>query len=396
MIDTPAALDDLIARARDARRVALDTEFVWERTYYADLGLVQLGLSRDDVFLIDTVALRDLSPLGALLEDPSVVKILHDAQQDLMILHRATGGAPKNIFDTRLAGGFVGLSATTSLQQLIQETVGVHLPKGESRSDWLRRPLRDAQLDYARDDVRYLAEAYDILWERIDERDREAWVREEMAQYDDLDLYTDDDPYERYHRVRGRGKRGFSPRDYAVLREVTAWREETARQRNRPRGHIVKDDVLIALAQRKPTDVGQLGKIKGLSDNARRNYGHAMVEAVQRGLDVPKEDQPKPPRGRRTEDAEVARLDLAQALIKGRSLGHHIDPGLIGNRADVEALVAAGPDADADEHAMLRGWRATFVGDALRDLLRGETAVTVDPSTELPRLVSGNGERAGE
>jgi ribonuclease D len=394
VIDTPHALDDLIARARDAHRVALDTEFVWERTYYADLGLVQLGLSRDEVFLIDTVALDDLSPLGALLEDPSVVKILHDAQQDLMILHRATGGAPKNIFDTRLAAGFVGIGATISLQGMIQETVGVHLPKGESRSDWLRRPLRDAQLEYARDDVRYLTEAYDILWERIDALDREAWVREEMAQYDDLDLYTDDDAYERYQRVKGRGKRGFSPRDYAVLREVTAWREETARRRNRPRGHIVKDDVLVALAQRKPTDVGALGKIRNLSDNARRNYGDAIVEAVKRGLDVPKEEQPRPPRGRRTEDSELARLDLAQALIKGRSLGHDIDPGLIGNRADVEALVAAGPNADAGDHAMLRGWRGEFVGEALRDLLRGETAVTVDPSTALPRLVSGNGEQA--
>ncbi len=388
VIDTPQQLNDLMDRARQARRVALDTEFVWERTYYAGLGLVQLGLSRDEVYLIDTVALDDLSPLGALIEDPGVVKILHDAQQDLMILNRATGGAPRSIFDTRLAAGFVGLSATSSLQSLIEETVGVHLSKGESRSDWLRRPLREAQLAYARDDVRYLPDAYDALWERIDALDRRAWVEEEMARYDDLSLYTEGDPRERYRSVKGRGKRGFSPLNYAVLREVTAWREDEARYRDRPRGHIVKDDVLVTLAQRKPTSTDALRDIQGLSDNASRSYGEAIVEAVQRGLDVPKEERPVPTRGRRFDDVETARLDLAQALIKGRSLHHEIDPGLIGNRADVERLVADGSKADPEDHAMLRGWRGAFVGKALLDLLRGEGAVTVDPTTDLPRLVN--------
>lgn len=391
MIETADRLRSLVERARRAPRVALDTEFVWERTYYARLGLIQLGLSRDDVFLIDTVAIDDLSPLAALLEDADVVKILHDAQQDLMILHRATGGAPVNIFDSRLAAGFVGLGATNSLQVLIGETVGVHLPKGESRSDWLRRPLSDKQLDYACDDVRYLPEAYDVLRKQIGALDRADWVEEEMAQYDDLALYQDDDVRERFHRVKGRGKKGFSARDYAVLREVTAWREEAARRRDRPRGHVVKDDVLVTLAQRKPADVSALGGIRGLSDNARRSYGEEIVAAVQRGLAVPKSERPQPVRGHRLDDAQQARLDLAQALIKGRSLSHSIDPGLIGNRKDVERLVTDGPDASPDDHAVLRGWRGAFIGEALLDLLRGEGAVTVDAATDLPKLAPVNG-----
>jgi ribonuclease D len=128
--------------------------------------------------------------------------------------------------------------------------------------------------------------------------------------------------------------------------------------------------------------------VRGLSDNARRSYGEEIVAAVQRGLDVPKSERPERTRRRRLEDAELARLDLAQALIKGRSLSHDIDPGLIGNRKDVERLVADGPQADPADHAMLRGWRGEFIGDALRDVLRGETAVTVDASTELPRIAS--------
>lgn len=394
MIDTPDALRALITRARQAPRVALDTEFVWERTYYPNLGLVQLGLDRDETFLIDTVALSgdDLRPLGELMADPGVVKILHDAQQDLTILRRAADGDPVNIFDTRLAGGFVGLTATTSLQVLIEETVGIHLPKGESRSDWLRRPLREAQLDYARDDVRYLPEAYDVLWERIRALGREGWVAEEMAQYDNAALYDEDDPRDRFQNVKGRGKRGFSGRDYAVLRELAAWREVEARHSNRPRGHVVPDDALVTLAQRKPDDAQALREVRGLSDNAARRYGDALLDAVARGLDVPRAEQPRPPKGHRADDAEQARLDLAQALLKGRGLEAQIDPGLVSNRAGVERLVAAGADADPEAHALLQGWRGAFVGEAVLDLMRGEGAVGVDPQTALPRF-HGNGDR---
>lgn len=388
MIDSPEALHNLIGRARQAARVALDTEFVWERTFYPNLGLVQLGLDRDDLALIDTVALTgdDLVPLGELLADPTVVKILHDAQQDLTILRRATGADPKNIFDTRLAGGFVGLTATTSLQGLIEETVGVHLPKGESRSNWLRRPLKEAQLRYAGDDVRYLPEAYDALNDRIRARGREAWVAEEMAQYDEPELYHEDDPYVRYRNVKGRGKRGFKRRDYAVLRELAAWREREARKSNRPRGHVVPDEVLVELAQRKPADLGSLRSARGLSDNAARRYGQELVEAVARGLDVPRDEQPHAPQRRRSDEAEQARLDLAQALIKGRGLDADIDPILVSNRAGVERLVAAGAEADPADHALLRGWRGDFVGESIIDLLRGDAAVGVDPDTALPRL----------
>lgn len=390
VIDTPAQLRDLIARARRADRVALDTEFVWERTFYPNLGVVQLGLDRDETHLIDTVRLDDLAPLGELLADPAVVKILHDAQQDLTILRRATGADPQNVFDTRLAGGFVGLTATTSLQGLIEETVGIHLPKGASRTDWLRRPLSEAQVEYARDDVRYLPEAYDVLRERIRTLGREDWVEEEMAQYDEPGLYVEDDPQVRFLSVKGRGKRGFSARDYAVLREVAAWREEEARRSNRPRGHVLRDDVLVSLARRKPTAAGEVGAVSGLSSKAARRYGPALVAAVERGLAVPKAERPRPPARRRPDDAERARLDLAQSLLKGRSLRDDIDPVLVSNRAGVERLVAAGPAADPAEHALLRGWRGVFVGEALLDLLRGEGAVTVEPDSQLPRF-SGNG-----
>ena len=179
MIDTASGLRSLVDRARKTGVVALDTEFVWERTYYPQLGLVQVGLSDDDCSLVDAAAL-DLTPLGEILEDPAIVKILHDAQQDLSLLRRATGSAARNVFDTQLAAGFVGLSATASLQDLVQALFDVTLPKTATRTDWLRRPLSDEQVDYALDDVRYLPEAREILLDRAERLGRAGWMAEEL------------------------------------------------------------------------------------------------------------------------------------------------------------------------------------------------------------------------
>ena len=271
MIDSPEALEALVERALQADCVALDTEFVWERTYYPRLGVVQVGFARDDSALIDAVALTDLSPLGRLLAAAEVVKVLHDAPQDLTILRRATGAYPRNIFDTRRAAGFVGLSATISLGDLLRETLGVSLTKTEARTDWLRRPLSPGQQAYAHDDVRFMPEARAELLTRARQRRREAWLNEELAAYDDPALYDERDPHEQYLRIGGAGR--LSPPQRAVLRELTAWREEEARRRDRPRSHIIPDKALTALARRLPRTQAHLSAVHALSDRAAQCHG---------------------------------------------------------------------------------------------------------------------------
>ncbi|HPK37407.1 MAG TPA: ribonuclease D, partial [Kiritimatiellia bacterium] len=152
LITTAADLADLNTRLLRAEAVALDTEFFWERTFYPVLGLVQLA-TPDGCWLVDAVCLKDLSALAPLIASPSVTKVLHDAPLDLTILARATGAVPRSVFDTRLAAGFAGLSATLSLQALLQEVLGVTIAKGETRSNWLRRPLSENQIRYAAEDV---------------------------------------------------------------------------------------------------------------------------------------------------------------------------------------------------------------------------------------------------
>ena len=155
MIRTTDALADVVRLARKAGAVGVDTEFVWDRTYYPTLGLIQIGYPDGHCELIDALEIQDWSPLAVLMSDPNTVKILHDAQQDLNILHRVCNGYPKNIFDTQRSCGFIGMSSTISLSELLKSTLRIHLAKTETRSDWLARPLSDEQLKYAQDDVRY-------------------------------------------------------------------------------------------------------------------------------------------------------------------------------------------------------------------------------------------------
>lgn len=384
MITTPEELATLVERALHAKCVAIDTEFVWERTYYPKLGLVQIGLSEDDCVLVDAVACDDLTPLGALLATPDVVKILHDAQLDLTILRRVTGTAPRNIFDTRRAAGFVGLGATISLGALLHELLGVQLAKTEARTDWLRRPLSPEQRAYALDDVRYMLAARTELLARVRRRHREAWLREELATYDIPLRYEEADARTQYRRLAGTGK--LTARQRAVLREVTAWREEEARRQDRPRGHIVHDKVLSSLARRPPRSQQALRANGKLSENALQCYGDALLDAVQRGLATPREQCPPPPKHRPHDETLQARINFVLAYLVGTCLHDGIDPALVAPRAEVTDLVTAGPQADPDRHPLLQGWRRAFLGDELLQLLAGKHAVRLDPETGLPRL----------
>ena len=181
MIDTPQARTELVERALTKECVALDTEFVWNRTYYPKLGVIQLAIAGDDCHLIDTVALEDLSMLGGVLAHPDIELILHDAVQDLTILRQATGAFPRNIFDTRCAAGLANMSTTTSLAELLANTIGVELEKTETRTDWTQRPLSDKQLAYAIEDVCYMHEVRDVLRQRVAKIGRTQWLAEALA-----------------------------------------------------------------------------------------------------------------------------------------------------------------------------------------------------------------------
>jgi len=368
MIETTQDLTQLVARARQTDAVALDTEFVWERTFYPQLGLIQIALSDEDCALIDPLAIEDLSPLGDLLSDRSVVKILHDAPQDLAILYHATDSTPQNIFDTRLAAGFASLPSTLSLGNLIRELLDINLPKSETRTNWLQRPLDAKQVQYALDDVRYLRAIRILLLSRIVGPKIKAWLQEELNLLNNPLNYLDiNGNGERYRKIRGAGP--LSRQSLAILRDLVRWRDEEARKQNKPRGHILKDAVLVALAKAKSIEA-DAAAVKGeMSAKAHKKYKDRISARIRNVIESDVTDYPSPVRATRLSDQEVQTLKKLQGLIELKSQLLGIDPALVGNNSELKTLAKLLCHSRLGNLQQLRqteGWRKNFLEEFFR------------------------------
>ena len=363
LITTAAELEQVAARLLRAESVAVDTEFFWERTFYPILGLVQLATGDGACWLVDTVSIKDISALGPVIASPDIIKVLHDAPQDLGILARATGALPRRIFDTRLGAGFAGFGATCSLQALLREAMGIDLSKAETRSDWLRRPLSANQLRYAADDVLHLIPLREKLLASCASDTVREWLSEDLARLDDPAAYLDRDPQMMYLRVKGGAR--LDARQLAVLRELAAWRETEARQRDWPRGHFLADDVLVALAFRAPVDRKMLADVPTLPRNMPDSVLADLLTAVARGLSVPDAECPLPSDDDfASKRALKAPSDRLLARISAVCAMHKIDPALVASRADADTFVRQLAEGTTATHPLSQGWRKTLLAEA--------------------------------
>lgn len=386
MISSKDELKNLAREAASAGAVGVDTEFVWSRTFYPTLGLVQVGFPDGRCVLIDAPLVEDWSPIGELLSDPETTKILHDAQQDLKILRRLCGGDPQGIFDTQLSCGFIGLSSTISLSDALKRLLRVRLDKTETQSDWVARPLTDAQLKYAEDDVRHSVDLMLEITDRAEALGRAEWIRDEMSFYDNPKLYREPDPETEMPRVRGSGALNKRQRD--VLRALASWRESSARRRNLPRGFILSDEAIVALTKNTPSSPEAIHPVKGLNKNNLDRNREKIWKAISRGVEG---DLPELPntnqQGPSPDEGFEARVDLALACIKGTSLAAGIDPALVGNRSEItEFVLEAGLEDGNSQNRLRNGWRSNFCGGRLRELLHGKGSVLIDQETNMPKL----------
>lgn len=369
LIDSAEALQEICAKIVECGRVAVDTEFFWERTFYPELGIVQLGIDQERAWLLDMPALNGrLKPLGLILADPEIEKIIHDAKQDLTILRIATGYYPKNVFDTRLAAGFVGPSSSLSLLDACREFTGKVLSKDETRSNWLQRPLSPEQHQYALNDVLFLPRVRDEIISKAESLDRRRWLAEEMKLYDDPRIYDDPPIDQVYSKVKGSGR--LKRDELAILRELAAWREKEARRRNRPRRHIIPDEPLTTLATHQPTLIDTLKHNCGLSPRAAQRYGQQLLKEVKKGLQVSPADYPasrQRTRGRNSASRSRKILDFIEELCKNDNL----DPALLANRQDVEKLIQA-DDPETCDLPLMQGWRYEYAGEKILNILRLE------------------------
>lgn len=377
LITTTDALIEFCDALRGAPYIAVDTEFLRDKTYYAGLCLVQVAHGEHAAAIDPLADGIDMAPLAALLRDENIVKVLHSATQDLEIFLAKLGGVPGPVFDTQIAASVCGLGTQPGYATLVEAVVGIKIDKGPQATDWSLRPLTDRQLAYAISDVTHLCDIYEHLQAELTRTGRGAWVEEEMQALLDPNRYRTD-PREAWRRVRLRRP---SRRTVGVLRELAAWREETAMQRNTPRGWVVRDEALAEIASSQPDSVDALARVRKLpAAVAKGRDGEAMLEAVKRGMAVPEDELPRPKaRSPRVEGHEPV-VALLGALLQLKCAEHGVAADLIARSAD---LVRIATEDEPDVPA-LSGWRRRLFGEAAVALCAGELALTVQDGAVVP------------
>ena len=371
LVLTDEQLEQLIAHLRSAGTFAYDSEFIGELTYFPKLCLIQAATA-GRVSLIDPLAGVDLRPFWELLADKSVEKVVHAGQQDVEPVWRHIDKEARNVFDTQIAAGFVGLPYPLSLSKLVGELTGAKLGKGLTFTQWDQRPLSATQLRYAADDVRYLPLARQELGRRLEAAGHAAWAAEECAAMTDPVLYRFD-PDASYLRVRG--ATSLQPRNLAVLRELTIWRDAAARAEDVPPRTFLRDEILIDMSRSPIRSVERLERVRGLPRPVEKEHGRTIVELTARALSM---SSPGLPSARDFEPTpkERFRSDALWAAAPVLCTGRNIDPALVASRQDVSDLFRALSDSrDPATLKVMRGWRRQVLGEPLVKLYRGETKV---------------------
>jgi ribonuclease D len=351
-IADPDALAALAAELAAAAAFALDTEFLRERTYRAELCLLQVATAtRADC--IDPLAL-DLAVLSPACNTADIVKVMHAARQDLEVLWPAVGiVAP--VFDTQVAAALTGMPTQVGYGELVRRVLTVDLAKAQTRTDWSRRPLSAAQLEYALDDVRYLLPLRELLSEELQRLGRMHWLAEELAELARPEGFTTDP--ERAHE-RLKGLRELDAGRRALAQQLAAWRERRAAQRNLPRGWVMDDSSLREIVLRVPRDIAAMAEVRGLPNGFAARFGAEILDIVA-GLQLPSRMPPLPARSRPDPEA-LARVQRLTDTT--RRIGDELNlvPELLATRRELERLAAGDRDL-----SLLRGWRAGVVGQRL-------------------------------
>jgi ribonuclease D len=373
-VDQQDDLEQVIDELLGEQRYAIDTEFHRERTYFPSLALVQLGWGDGQLVLVDPLAV-DITALRRLFES-DVEAVFHAAQQDLDVLTHAVGAVPETFFDTQIAGGFVGYG-TPSLVSLLSAEVGVSPPKGDRLTDWLRRPLTEAQRDYAAADVAYLLEVQDNLLAKLGELGRVKWVEQACQELrrKPTSGFNPDDAWKRLKDVRG-----LRPRPRAVAQALAAWRERAAMERNIPVRQVLPDLAILGISQRQPANEKELSQARGVDGRfSQGKVATAILAAVAEGKIA------EPPAMAASSD-DLARelrpaVTLISAWVSQLAKTEKIDTSILATRSDLVALLSDDPDA-----RLSHGWRSELLGEGVNHLLAGKAALTFERGSGL-RLV---------
>ena len=354
-------------------RVGFDMEFVPEHTYSPELCLLQIATD-DEVVAVDLLTVGDMTPFWEVVLDPERLVVVHAGSEELAACFLHTGQTPSNIVDVQLAAGLAGYGYPLSYESIVYKTVGTRVQSGETRTDWRKRPLTDRQLKYALDDVRCLLSACDHLMDKLSELGRSDWLRWEMEAIRHKIATRQNG--ERWRRIRGAGR--LSRRELAVLRAVYTWREDRARSQDKPRGRIMRDDLLLEVAKRKPSNPDSLGQIRGMGDGGKSAWSKGLLQAVEHAMAMPDDDCPEKLQASPPADKQMV-LKLASALASYIAREHSIAGELLATNSDLRDFVewrVTGSDPEQVPR-LATGWRGELCGARLNDLLAGRVKLSL-------------------
>lgn len=383
LIAADAELIELVDHLRAVGRFAFDTEFVSEDTFEPVLCLVQVA-TRDRLVAVDPLARGlDLDPLWDVVLDPGVEVVMHASGEDLRICRLRTGRLPDRVFDTQVAAGLAGYGYPMSLVNLVNQSVGVSLAGSETRTDWRRRPLSDAQVEYALDDVAHLLDVADHLRGRLERWGRVDWAEGEFSAFiESVRRRVEED---RWRRLPGAGTLGR--RSLEIARRLYDWRFEEARASNRPIRQVMRDDLIVGIARRQPRNKRDLEALRDFNRPALIARSREILDVIAEALAVPDDRLPEP--AERMDDLPGMSMltSLLNATMAHCSARHQLSTGLVGSTSDLKALVRWHLDGQPEGRLpeILLGWRAEVCGRALLDVLSGRLALRIDDlGSEVP------------
>lgn len=368
-VDNSEKLQKLCESIKNAPLLILDTEFVREKTYRAKLCLIQIATD-DIIACVDPIALNDISPLMDIIHDKNKLKILHAARQDYEIFYDLDNKLPEPLFDSQLAASLLGYGEQVGYATLVNKVLGVQLDKAHTRTDWSKRPLSEAQIQYASDDVYYLRQLYPILKNKLIEQGRENWLDDEFNALCQPELFITH-PEDAWNKVKGVNR--LRPRQLAAAKNIAQWREEMAIQKDQPRRWVLADDILLAVAQLLPKNISQLESIVNIKKATIENSGKNILECVEKALELNESELPSTIKSKRlTADQEII-ADLLMTQLKLVANEQNISPANIANRKMVEKIIYGETDIP-----LLKGWRYQLAGKKLQSLLSGEFSLHIE------------------
>ncbi len=366
VISTQTELEAVVAALEKSDFVTVDTEFIRETTFWPELCMIQMAAPGVDA-LVDPLADGiDLAPFFALMANEAIVKVFHAARQDIEIIHHLGGLIPHPVFDTQVAAMVCGFGDSISYDQLVQKITGAQLDKTSRFTDWRHRPLSDKQLEYALADVTHLIDVYRHLAAELAREDRAHWLNEEMDVLTAIETY-DPHPDDAWKRLKMRLRK---PQELAIVQHVAAWREREARERNVPRGRVIKDDAIYEIAQQQPRDAAALARLRTIPKGWERSTtATALLQAVTTALAIPRDQMPRLPKSAQSPEGSNAASELLKVLLRQVAEKEGVAAKVLASGDDIDRIAAEGEQADVPA---MHGWRRDVFGNIAVRLVRGE------------------------